>query len=116
MPHCRRVGWLGVRSAAAVKKMPGRLRRLQAAVFFAGGREAYAGLNPPERLMQTKAEACGIERNNFRQLHWCGKFRRKTCIVPRGMLMIGLPVFMPTVHGKRYCAFVIILFKILSNY
>jgi hypothetical protein len=71
-------------------------------------------------LVQTKAETHGIERNNFRQRHWCGRFRRKTCIVSRSMLMIDLtisffPVFISTVLAKKYYFFVIIHFEILSE-
>jgi insertion element IS1 protein InsB len=33
--------------------------------------------------VQTKAQTHGVERNNFRQRHWIGRFRRKTGIVSR---------------------------------
>ena len=69
-----------------------RLQRLDVAIFFADHWEAYAELIPPELLVQTKAETHGIERNNFRQRHWCGRFRRKTCMVSRSLLMIDLTV------------------------
>jgi len=71
-----------------------RLKRLDVTVFFADGWEPYAELIEPEMLVQTKAETHGIERNNFRQRHWCGRFRRKTCIVSRSLLMIDLTVFL----------------------
>ena len=61
-------------------------------MFFADNYEAYAKLIPPERLIQTKAETHGIERNNFRQRHWFGRFRRKTCIVSRSLKMVDLTV------------------------
>jgi len=44
--------------------------------------------------VQGKAHTHAIERNNFRQRHWCGRFRRKTCIVSRCLLMIDLTVFL----------------------
>ena len=81
-----------------------RLQRFNVTVFFADGWEAYAELIPPEKLVQTKAETHGIERNNFRQRHWCGRFRRKTCIVSRSLLMIDLTVFLFArfhVNGSR---------------
>ena len=31
-------------------------------------------------------------RNNFSQRHWCGRFRRKTCIVSKSLHMIDLTV------------------------
>jgi len=41
-------------------------------------------------LVRTKAETHGIERNNFRQRHWFGRFRRKTCVVSRSTQMVDL--------------------------
>jgi insertion element IS1 protein InsB len=43
-------------------------------------------------LVQTKAETYGIERNNFRQRHWRGRFRRKTCIVSKSKEMVDLSI------------------------
>jgi len=69
-----------------------RLELLKVEVFFADNWEAYAELIPPELLTQTKAQTHGVERNNFCQCHWCGRFRRKTCIVSRSLCMIDLTV------------------------
>jgi insertion element IS1 protein InsB len=68
------------------------LEQLKVIVFFADNWGAYAELIPPEKLVQTKAETHGIERNNFRQRHWFGRFRRKTCIVSRSLRMVDLTV------------------------
>jgi insertion element IS1 protein InsB len=67
-----------------------RLEDLNVAVFFSDRWEAYAELIPPELLIQTKTETHGIERNNFIQRHWFGRFRRKTCIVSRSWFMVDL--------------------------
>ena len=72
--------------------MLARLERLSVAVYFTDRWEAYAELIPAEILVQSKAQTHGIERNNFRQRHWCGRFRRKTCMVSRSLLMIDLTV------------------------
>ena len=61
-------------------------------VFFADRWDAYAELIPGEKLIQTKAETHGVERNNSRQRHWFGRFRRKTCIVSRSWEMVDLTV------------------------
>ncbi|MCL1886106.1 MAG: IS1 family transposase [Dehalococcoidia bacterium] len=84
--YCRTTGQLvdwecGDRSSATLAKMLERLKCSDVAVFFADGWESYAELIEPKMLVQTKAETHGIERNNFRQRHWCGRFRRKICIV-----------------------------------
>jgi insertion element IS1 protein InsB len=73
-------------------------------VFFPDRLEAYAELIPPGSLVQDKAHTHAIERNNFRQRHWLGRFRRKTCIVSRCMLMVDLTVFLFArfhVNGSR---------------
>ena len=69
-----------------------RLEQFEVTVFFADGWEAYAELIPHEKLVQTKAETHEIESNNFRQRHWIGRFRRKTCIVSRSLRMVDLTV------------------------
>ena len=75
----------GNRSAQTLKKMLVRLELLEVKVFFADNWEAYAELIPHELFVQTKAETHGVERNNFRQRHWCGCFCRKTCMVSRSL-------------------------------
>jgi insertion element IS1 protein InsB len=70
--------------------MLNRLERLNVEFYFADNWESYAELIPPDKLLQTKAETHGIERNNFRQRHWIGRFRRKTCMVSRSVEMVDL--------------------------
>jgi insertion element IS1 protein InsB len=67
-----------------------RLKRFSVSVFFSDNWEAYVELIPSELLVQTKAQTHGVERNNFRQRHWFGWFRRKTCIVSRCKQMVDL--------------------------
>jgi len=84
--------------------MLGRLRRLDAAVFFADGRESCAELIEPEMLVRTKAETHGIERNDFRRRHRFWRFRRKTCIVSRSIQMVDLTMALFArfhVNGQR---------------
>jgi IS1 family transposase/transposase-like protein len=95
--YCRDTGQLvdwkcGDRSSATLAGMLDRLGRLDVAVFFADGWESHAELIEPEMLVRTKAETHAIERNNFRQRHWCGRFRRKTCMVSRSLQMVDLTV------------------------
>ena len=73
-----------------MKRMLRRMQRLNVEVFFTDYWEAYNETIPAEMLIQTKAQTHGIERNNFRQRHWFGRFRRKTCIVSRSLLMVDL--------------------------
>jgi len=55
-----------------------QLQQLAVKVFFADNWEAYAELIPPELLVQTKAQTHGVERNSFRQRHWCSGFVGKS--------------------------------------
>jgi insertion element IS1 protein InsB len=87
------VDWeCGNRSAQTLKKTLVRLELLKVRVFFADNWETYAELIPHELLVQTKAQTHGVERNNFRQRHWCGRFRRKAYVVSRSLRMIDLTV------------------------
>ncbi|MDR2699661.1 MAG: hypothetical protein LBC12_02435 [Nitrososphaerota archaeon] len=57
-----------------------------------------------ELPVQTKAQTHGVERNNFRQRHCCGRFRRRTCMVSRSLRMIDLTIFLFArfhVNGSR---------------
>ena len=65
----------GSRSAQTLKMMLDRLQSLKVMVFFADNWGAYAELIPSELLVQTKVQSYGVEWNNFRQRHWCGRFR-----------------------------------------
>jgi insertion element IS1 protein InsB len=81
-----------------------RLEQLEVRVFFADNWEVYAELIPAKLLVQTKAETHGVERDNFCQRHWCGRFRRKTCMVSRSLRMIDLTMFLFArfhVNGSR---------------
>ena len=74
------------------------------AVFFADGWESCAELIEPGMLVRTKAETHGIERNDFRQRHWFGRFRRKTCVVSRSIQMVDLTMALFArfhVNGQR---------------
>jgi insertion element IS1 protein InsB len=67
-----------------------RLLKFNVSVFFADNWDAYAELIPSKLLVQTKTQTHGVERDNFRQRHWFGRFRRKTCIVSRCKQMVDI--------------------------
>jgi IS1 family transposase len=95
--YCRTTGQLidwecGDRSSETLKKLLDRLEQFEVSIFFADNWRSYAELIPAEKLIQTKAETHGVERNNSRQRHWFGRFRRKTCIVSRSLEMVDLTV------------------------
>jgi insertion element IS1 protein InsB len=53
---------------------------------------AYAELIPQALLIQTKAQAHGVEGDNFRQRHWFARFRGTACVVSRSQQMVDLTV------------------------
>ena len=56
------------------------------------GGDGYAELIPSDRLMQTKAETHGTERNNGQMRHWFAKVRRGTCVVSKSVEMVDLTI------------------------
>ena len=67
-----------------------RLETFDVKIYFADNWDGYAWSIPPEKLIQTKAETHGIERNNSQQRHWFARFRRRTCVVSRSVEMVDL--------------------------
>lgn len=55
-------------------------------VYYTDEYQAYSAVIPREKLVQTKMETHGIERNNCRMRHWVGRFKRKSIIVSKGFL------------------------------
>jgi IS1 family transposase len=93
--YCRTTGtlidWeLGDRSSDTLWPLLERLSEYDVVLFFADHWESYEELIPPEKLVQTKAETHGIERNNSQQRHWFARFRRRTCVVSRSIEMVEL--------------------------
>jgi IS1 family transposase/transposase-like protein len=118
---CRTTGefmdWeCGDRGAATLKRMLDRLEQRKVTVCFADRREAYAELISSEKRIQTKAQTHEIERNHFRQRHWIGRFRRKTCIVSRSKEMVDLSVgLFAKFHPNGFRDIVIGMFQQLSR-
>jgi len=97
--YCRNTGQLidwecGGRDNATFAKLYGRLKSWNVKIFFADGWGAYKDLIPPELLVQSKTQTHLIESNNFPQRHWFARFRRKTCVVSRSLMMIDLTVML----------------------
>ena len=67
-----------------------RLQAWKVEVFYTDHWECYRELIPDAKLVQSKAQTVAIERNNGRQRHWLGRFRRRTVIVSRSREMVDL--------------------------
>ena len=92
---CRDTGELiawecGHRDKATLKKLIQRLEKWSVRVYYTDDWQVYRSVIPSERLVQTKAETHGIERNNCRMRHWFGRFKRKSIIVSKSVEMVNL--------------------------
>ena len=114
----RRVDRLGGwRQAQTLWLLLERLERFDVRVYFSDKWEGYAELIPSNRVVQTKAQTHGIERNNGQMRHWFARFRRRTCVVSRSFEMVDLTVALfahfHSFLGKRNLFSLFHLFAIL---
>ena len=87
------IGWTcGDRDKATLEKLIQRLEKWHVKVYYTDDWHAYGAVIPHEKLVQTKAETRGIERNNCRMHHWFGRFKRKSIIVSKSVEMVNLTV------------------------
>ena len=52
--------------------------------------ESYASVFPRDRLGMSKRVTDGIERNNCRNRHWFGRFKRRSIVVSKCKEMVDL--------------------------
>ncbi len=69
-----------------------RLRRWKTDVYCTDNWDAYALEIEPEKHCMTKLETSAIERNNGRQRHWLGRFRRRSVIISHSIEMVNLSI------------------------
>lgn len=69
-----------------------RLKAWKVLFYCADHWEAYRQLIPPSQLFQGKDKTVAIERNNGRQRHWMGRFRRRSIIVTKCLKMLDLHI------------------------
>jgi insertion element IS1 protein InsB len=50
----------------------------------------YTSVLPQDKLVQSKVGTHRIERNQCRQRHWFGRFKRKSIIVSKSQEMVDL--------------------------
>lgn len=69
-----------------------RLSRWKTEVYCTDNWDAYALEVPYEKHCITKLETVAIERNNGRQRHWLGRFRRRSVIISRSLEMVNASI------------------------
>jgi insertion element IS1 protein InsB len=107
------VGWVcGDRTAAALEQLLAKLAPWNVLFYHTDRLQAYAAMLGHHQHDQGKDETHAIERNNARQRHWLGRFRRKTCIVSRKIENLDLAIrLFAALHVNKNAAFP---FSILS--
>ena len=80
----------GNRDTATLKKMVNRLEKWDVTFYCTDKWEAYASVFPPEKPIMDKSITHEIERNNCRNRHWFGRFKRKSIVVSKSEEMVDL--------------------------
>ena len=80
----------GHRDTATLIKMVKRLAKWDVIFYLTDKWESYASVFPSNKLIMSKKYTHGIERNNCRNRHWFGRFKRKSIIVSKSIEMIDL--------------------------
>ncbi len=94
---CRDTGELiawecGHRDKATLQKLVQRLEKWSVKLVYTDDWQVYRSVFPKDKLVQTKKETHGIERNNCRMRHWFGRFKRKSIIVSKSVEMVNITV------------------------
>lgn len=80
----------GNRDCATLEILLDRLKAYKVVFYLTDKFEAYKSLIPNNRLFQGKDGTHAIERNNGRQRHWFGRFRRKSIMVSKSAYMVNI--------------------------
>jgi len=80
----------GHRDQATLERLLERLEKHQVLFYFTDGYEAYAQALPKRRLVQSKENTHGIERNNCRQKHWFARVKRKSIVASKCAKMVDI--------------------------
>ena len=68
------------------------LKKWKVKLYCSDHWEVYPKVITKEKLRQSKAETPAIERNNCRQRHWLARFKRKSLVVSKSLLMVDLSI------------------------
>lgn len=80
----------GHRDRATLQRLVERLKAWNVLVDCTDHWECYRDVIAGAKLVQSKTQTVAIERNNGRQRHWLGRFRRRTVMVSRSQEMVNL--------------------------
>ena len=80
----------GHRDILTLKKMVERLKKWDVTFYRTDKWEAYASVFSRDKLIRDKSVTHEIERNNCRNRHWFGRFKRKSIAVSKSEEMVDL--------------------------
>lgn len=67
-----------------------RLKKWDVIFYCTDEWEAYASVFPKGKLIMSKSVTDAIERNNCRNRHWFGRFKRRSIVVSKSKEMVDL--------------------------
>jgi insertion element IS1 protein InsB len=73
-----------------LKRLVDRLSQWNVTMYHTDKWAAYAVVLPQDKLVMSKTNTHGIERNHGRQRHWFGRFKRKSIIISKSLEMVDL--------------------------
>ncbi|MBM3328072.1 MAG: hypothetical protein FJY67_01180 [Calditrichaeota bacterium] len=89
----RLIDWeCGGRDQSTFQRLMNRPKRWKTEVYCTDNWNAYALEIEPEKHCITNLETTAIERDNGRQRHWLGRFRRRSVIISRSAEMADLSI------------------------
>ena len=80
----------GNRDEATLRNLVGRLEKWDVEFYFTDEWRSYASVFPSDKLIMSKSVTHGIERNNCRNRHWFGRFKRRSIVVSKCREMVDL--------------------------
>jgi insertion element IS1 protein InsB len=67
-----------------------RLKQWNVQIYCTDEYQAYNAIIPEKRLIMSKRETRGIERNHTPNRHWFARFKRKSIVVSKSLEMVDL--------------------------
>jgi insertion element IS1 protein InsB len=80
----------GHRDQRTFKKWYKRLKQWNVQIYCTDEYQVYSAIIPERRLVMSKRETRGIERNHTPNRHWFARFKRKSIVVSKSLEMVDL--------------------------
>ena len=89
----RTIAWvIGGRDAATFQRLYNKVRHLNDCTFYTDDWEAFSSVLPKNRHVVGKSGTMIIERDNSNNRHHLGRMTRRTKVVSKQVIMVGLSI------------------------